>query len=99
MNMLMKDLVLAASIMTVGMASVGARQVPAPPTPSAPPAAAAASTNVIGPKLQFATPVYDFGRMKAGDPVKYTYIFTNTGDQLLVLNSVQPQCGCTTAGD
>jgi copper(I)-binding protein len=99
MNMLMKDLVLAVSIMTVGMASVGARQVPAPPTPSAPPASAAASTNVIGPKIQFATPMYDFGRMKAGDPVKYTYIFTNTGDRLLVLNSVQPQCGCTTAGD
>ena len=49
--------------------------------------------------MQFATPLYDFGRMKAGDPVKYTYLFTNTGDRLLLLNSVQPQCGCTTAGD
>jgi hypothetical protein len=36
--------------------------------------------------------------MRAGDPVKYTYIFTNTGSALLILNNVQPQCGCTTAG-
>ena len=98
MNMLKKDLVLAISIIAVSTASVGARQVPAPPVLAAPPAAAA-STNVIGPRMQFATPLYDFGRMKAGDPVKYTYLFTNTGDRLLLLNSVQPQCGCTTAGD
>ena len=79
--------------MTLGTAVVGARQTPAPP------AAAAVSTNVIGPKIQFAMPLYDFGRMKAGEPVKYTYVFTNTGDRLLILNAVQPQCGCTTAGD
>ena len=43
--------------------------------------------------------MYDFGRMRAGEPVKYTYVFTNTGCGLLVINSVQPQCGCTTAGE
>ena len=79
--------------MTVGTALVGAQ-----PT-SAPPAAAAASTNALGPRIQFATPVYDFGRVKAGEPVKYTYVFTNTGDRLLIINSVQPGCGCTTAGE
>ena len=104
MNTLKKDLVLAVSIMTVGAATVGARQVQAPPIPSAPvavpaiPAAAPAPTNAPGPKIQFATPLHDFGRMRAGDPVKYTYIFTNTGSALLILNTVQPQCGCTTAG-
>ena len=104
MNTLKKDLVLAVSIMTVGAATVGARQVQAPPIPSAPvavpaiPAAAPAPTNAPGPKIQFATPLHDFGRMRAGDPVKYTYIFTNTGSALLILNNVQPQCGCTTAG-
>jgi len=79
--------------MTAGTAVVGARQT------AAPPAAAEASTNVIGPKIQFATPLHDFGRARAGEPVKYTYVFTNTGDRLLILNTVQPQCGCTTAGD
>ena len=53
----------------------------------------------MGPRIQFATTVYDFARARQGDPVKYTYIFTNTGDQLLILTNVQPQCGCTTAGD
>jgi hypothetical protein len=92
MNTLMKRLALAVGFMTMGSAVVGARQTPAPP------AAAAAATNVIGPKIQFATPIYDFGRARAGEPVKHIYVFTNTGDQLLIINSVQPGCGCTTVG-
>ena len=63
------------------------------------PAGGVAATNAVGPKIQFATPVYDFGRVKAGEPVKYTYVFTNTGDGLLIINSVQPQCGCTATGE
>jgi hypothetical protein len=43
--------------------------------------------------------VYDFGRVKAGELVKHTFIFTNTGDSLLILTLVQPSCGCTTAGE
>jgi copper(I)-binding protein len=43
--------------------------------------------------------LYDFGRVKNGDPVKYTYVFTNTGDAELTVANVQPQCGCTTAGE
>jgi hypothetical protein len=34
-----------------------------------------------------------------GDPVKYTYYFTNTGNTLLELTDVHPSCGCTTAGE
>jgi len=44
-------------------------------------------------------PVFDFGKAKSGEPVKYTYYFTNTGDQVLEITHVQPSCGCTTAGD
>jgi len=43
--------------------------------------------------------MYDFGRVRAGEPAKHTYVFTNTGDALLIINSVQPQCGCTAAGE
>jgi hypothetical protein len=93
MNILTKHLALAVGLTTLGAAVGGARQT------SAPPATAAASTNGIGPRIQFATPLHDFGRARAGEPVKYTYVFTNTGDRLLILNTVQPQCGCTTAGD
>ena len=93
MNILIKDLVLSVSILSLGTAVVGALET------SAPPVAPAAPTNAVGPKIQFATPLYDFGRVRAGEPVKYTYVFTNTGDGLLILSAVQPQCGCTTAGD
>ena len=40
-----------------------------------------------------------FGKAKAGDPIKYSYVFTNTGDAVLEVSHVQPSCGCTTAGD
>src|SRR5664279_4360779 len=93
MSTAMKNLVWVVGLMALGTAVVRAQQT------SAPPAAATAATNAVGPKIQFATPVYEFGRMKSGEPIKYTFVFTNTGDRLLVLNSVQPQCGCTTAGE
>lgn len=56
-------------------------------------------TNAPGPRIVFADPVYDFGRVQSGDLVKYTFVFTNTGDQTLEVTAVQPSCGCTTAGD
>jgi hypothetical protein len=76
--------------------------LPAPaPQPSAPNAPAPAATP--SPTIQFETPIYDFGRMKSGDPVKYSYIFTNTAPvgcgAILEVTHVQPSCGCTTAGD
>ncbi len=90
---MMNNLALGVSALIMSVAAVEAQ-----PT-STPPAGACASTNVLGPRIQFATSLYDFGRVKAGEPVKYTYVFTNTGDRLLIINSVQPQCGCTTAGE
>jgi hypothetical protein len=93
MKMAIKNLVLAVSILSVGATVAWARQTP---TPSAAPEATA---NAPCPRIQFATPVYDFGRVRSGDLVRYTYVFTNTGDALLIINGVQPQCGCTTAGD
>jgi hypothetical protein len=88
-----KNLAWVMGIMLLGGAVVGAQ------TTSAPPADAISSTNAVGPRMQFATPSYDFGRVKAGELVKYTYVFTNTGDRVLMLTGVQPGCHCTTAGD
>jgi hypothetical protein len=93
MTIVTKDLVLAASSLIVSTALVGAQPTSPPPATAAPP------TNSLGPRIQFATPVYDFGRVKAGEPVKYSYVFTNTGDRMLIVNSVQPGCHCTTAGE
>ena len=73
---------------------------PAPvPAPTASTPASPAAESGTGAKIQFATPIYDFGKARSPEPVKYVYYFTNTGDAVLELSNVQPQCGCTTAGD
>src|SRR5688572_3519378 len=56
------------------------------------------STSSAGPKIQFAQPVFDFGRVKAGEVVKHAFVFTNTGSANLEILDVKPGCGCTAAG-
>ena len=58
----------------------------------------ALATNVLGPRIQFATPVYDFGKVKSGESAKYTYLYTNIGDQVLEISNVQA-CGCIASTD
>jgi len=57
-----------------------------------------AATHTDGAHIQFATPVYDFGKVSAGTIVKYDYVFTNTGNAMLTVSDVKVSCGCTTAG-
>jgi hypothetical protein len=40
---------------------------------------------------------YDFGEIVQGDKVDYTFRFRNTGDELLIIDSVHSSCGCTAA--
>jgi hypothetical protein len=74
-----------------------ATSAPAPALLSAT-AAVASAVGPSGPKMQFATPIYDFGRVKSGEAVKYTFVFTNVGGATLQVSNVQVSCGCTTAG-
>jgi hypothetical protein len=57
------------------------------------------ATNGLGPRIRFAIKEADFGRVKKGELVKYTYVFTNVGDAVLHVPNVAPGCGCTHAGD
>ena len=83
------------SMVLLGSVALFAAEPPASvPAPTAPAAAA-----VDGAKIQFETPVYVFGKGQSGEPVKHTFIFTNTGNAELVLTDVHPGCGCTTAGE
>lgn len=50
------------------------------------------------PQVEFDTPIYDFGRIRAGDPVEHTFWFHNKGNGPLEITNVRPACGCTTAG-
>jgi hypothetical protein len=60
---------------------------------------APATNEMPGARILFQNPIYDFGRINAGEPVKATFVFTNVGDETLVISAVQPSCGCTTAGE
>jgi hypothetical protein len=65
-------------------------------------AAGAGETTVspppAGPRIQFASLLYDFGRIEAGQILKHEFVFTNAGDQLLLITNVHSSCGCVPAG-
>ncbi|WP_128546597.1 DUF1573 domain-containing protein [Larkinella soli] len=46
--------------------------------------------------LKFSSESHDFGKVPQGTPVTYTFEFTNTGTDPVVISNAQPSCGCTT---
>lgn len=50
------------------------------------------------PQIEFDTPAYDFGKIRAGIEVLHDFWFTNTGTGPLEILAVRPSCGCTQAG-
>ncbi len=48
-----------------------------------------------GPVLKFDKEIYDFGKVKAGDKVSYSYSFVNTGKSPLIITDAVASCGCT----
>jgi hypothetical protein len=47
------------------------------------------------PVFQFQTMDHDFGTIKEGQVVEYTYAFKNTGEAPLIIQGAQGSCGCT----
>lgn len=47
------------------------------------------------PVIAFETTNHDFGTIKEGDVVEYTYKFTNKGAAPLIIQGAQGSCGCT----
>lgn len=45
--------------------------------------------------LTFVTERHDFGTLAEGPSATHTFVFTNTGNQPLTLDAVEPACGCT----
>ena len=89
-----KSLILSVALVIFGVITGATAQAAGgpPPGPQAPPAASP------GPRISFESPARELGRISAGQVLKLTYSFTNTGDQTLEIRAVQPSCGCTTAG-
>jgi hypothetical protein len=48
-----------------------------------------------GPSLVWEKGTHDFGEITEGDQVQHTFKFVNKGNEPLVLQNVQPTCGCT----
>jgi hypothetical protein len=45
--------------------------------------------------IRFEKDSYDFGSIRQGDTVAYTYVFKNTGKSPLIITDAQSSCGCT----
>lgn len=61
------------------------------PSGEAMPAAPTGPTTTI----EYETKVHDFGEIKEGDMVKYSFKFKNTGSEPLVISDAKGSCGCT----
>ncbi|WP_461453027.1 DUF1573 domain-containing protein [Mucilaginibacter sp.] len=69
-------------------AAAGASATPAGSTVSA--------TTSKGPVMNFDKDSFDFGKIKTGDKVSYSFKFTNTGKLPLIITNAVASCGCTT---
>lgn len=58
--------------------------------------AATSGTDLTGAVLEVSSDSYDFGAVKEGEKVEHEFMFTNTGDEPLIVSRVQASCGCTT---
>ena len=58
--------------------------------------AAAPTTTAPETTIKFKTETHDFGTLQEGDPAEAEFVFTNTGKKPLIIQNVQPGCGCTT---
>jgi hypothetical protein len=46
-------------------------------------------------KFVFSEEIHNFGPLKAGEIVSFTFVFKNEGTKALIINNVDSGCGCT----
>lgn len=54
-----------------------------------------AQTTAKGPIMTFQTTSHDFGDVKVGEKVSYTFKYKNTGTDTLEIDNIVSSCGCT----
>lgn len=47
--------------------------------------------------MEFEQTTHDFGTLKDGESPSYTFVFTNKGNQSLIIQNAKGSCGCTVA--
>ena len=57
---------------------------------------APAASTLTPENVAFKSESYDFGSIEEGPAAEHVFVFTNTGKEPLVIQRVQPSCGCTT---
>jgi len=57
------------------------------------------SENIISqmPKIEFDEEIHDFGVIKAGEILTYSFQFTNRGETDLIIDKAETDCGCIEA--
>ncbi len=45
--------------------------------------------------FKFEKETHDFGKISQGKPVSVDFVFTNAGDEPLIISNVESTCGCT----
>ena len=49
-----------------------------------------------GPKIEFNEQEHNYGNIRKGDDGNCEFVFTNEGNEPLILSNVKASCGCTT---
>lgn len=49
------------------------------------------------PKIEFEEEIHDFGILKAGEILTYSFQFTNKGETNLIISNAETDCGCIEA--
>lgn len=52
-------------------------------------------TTLTTDNIDFKSASYDFGTIPEGPAAEHVFTFTNTGKEPIVIQKVQPSCGCT----
>jgi hypothetical protein len=47
-----------------------------------------------GPRISFEKETHDYGKVFYGDSVTYEFVVINTGDNTLIIQRLEPSCGC-----
>jgi len=85
----MKNLLLALGLSLFSVSAVVAQEREQAP-------AQTATTSLTIANLDFVSDSHDFGNLPEGAAAEYDFTFKNTGKEPIILQKVQPSCGCTT---
>lgn len=55
------------------------------------------SLHIANPEIKFDADKFDYGKVRIGSAVNHIFVFTNQGDQPLIITKVVPSCGCQVA--